>query len=273
MTVLAVLSDVHGNLPALKAVLADAEARGVDGIVVAGDLSGFGGDPDAVTDILRGRGAAMIRGNHERDYVAPYDTPARPAWWEHSIRLVTMRQNMDRLGPDRRAYLAALPDRISLDGDALIVHGSPRDAREGLLPGTTDEQIRERYAAETCALVFCGHTHRPLIRDLPELRLVNVGSVGLPLNGDTRASYAIAARGADCDGWRVELIAVEYDVEAALASKRRLSGPNGLPELDEVYARTLRTGRDYWGPMMRATNDVDDDLYVAALRAYLAANP
>ena len=74
---LAVLSDVHGNLPALRAVLADADAHGAEELVVAGDVVGFGPEPGAAIDLLRERGAHIIRGNHEKDYVAVYATAQR----------------------------------------------------------------------------------------------------------------------------------------------------------------------------------------------------
>src|SRR5919198_262922 len=99
----AVLSDVHANLIALRAVLADLDALGVADIVCAGDMVGFGPHPDVVVDELWARDAPMIRGNHEADYVAPYGTVQMPAWWRTSPRLRSFRWSMARLGPARRA--------------------------------------------------------------------------------------------------------------------------------------------------------------------------
>src|SRR5690242_7950074 len=102
---IAVLSDVHGNSVALQAVLADVDELGVDDLIVAGDMVGFGPNPDEVVDLLRARGARMIRGNHEKDYVARYGTAQMPAWWRTDPRIRSMCWSMERLGPQRRAFL------------------------------------------------------------------------------------------------------------------------------------------------------------------------
>src|SRR5437763_975600 len=94
---IAILSDIHGNAVALRAVLADLEAFGVDQIVVAGDLVGFGPSPDEVVDLLVARGARLIRGNHEKDYVAPFTTQELPADWRTSPDR-TLYWTIDRLG-------------------------------------------------------------------------------------------------------------------------------------------------------------------------------
>lgn len=267
---IAVLSDVHGNLVALEAVLDEVSRLDVDEIVVAGDLSGFGADPDGVTDRLRDLGAMMIRGNHEKDYVAVYDSPAIPDEWLTSERLGALRWNMERLGPERRAFLGSLPDRLLVDDLTLVVHGSPRHVRDSVMDHTPVEELAAWYEGESCRTAFCGHTHRPVVRDLPDgRRLVNAGSVGLPLGGDTRATFAIAdmADGPGC--WHVDLRRVAYDVEAAIAAHR--DGLETLwPEFVEVYARTLRTGRDHLGPLLKATRDVADADFREAARAHLA---
>jgi predicted phosphodiesterase len=268
---LAVLSDVHGNLVALRAVLADADAVGVDGIVVAGDLSGFGPNTEDVVDLLCARHAQMIRGNHEKDYVAPWGTPSAPPMWaanprRHALFWLTM----ERLGPARRAHLSALPDRLALDEATLVVHGSPRHVREGLLARDGDDELVERFRGESCRLALSGHTHRPLRRELPDLRLVNVGSVGLPLDGDPRAAYVVIERepGAAAGDWQVELRRVAYDLTAASAAF-----DNGFrqaaPELVDLIVQTMVAARDHFAPGLRATAEVLDAEFPIALRRYL----
>lgn len=267
----AVLSDVHGNLTALRAVLADIDALGIEAVVSAGDMVGFGPDPDAVVDLLRERGVRMIRGNHEKDYVAPYGTPEMPSSWRTSPRLHSFRWSMERLGSERRAFLANLPDRLLLDDATLVVHGSPRHVRDAVLASKTDEELEAMFAGDPSRLAFMGHTHRPLLRDLPKRRLVNVGSVGLPLDGDIRASYVVAAQNGD-GNWSVEMRRVAYDVEASVAAY-----DNGLRDADPgfvaIMSRQLRSARDYFGPWLRLSNDLPDDELDAALRRYLAEHP
>lgn len=270
----AVLSDVHGNLAALRQVLGDLDSLGIGEIAVAGDMVGFGADPDAVVDLLVGRSARMIRGNHEKDYVAPYGTPAMPEWWLTDPRLRSMRWSMELLGADRRAFLSRLPDRLALDEATLVVHGSPRHVRDAVLPWTPDDELEAMFHGETATLAFMGHTHRAVIRDLKRRRLVNVGSVGLPIDGDPRASYAIATRaeGRASGGWDVTIRRLAYDVEAAIAAY-----DGGLRAVDPGYvkilSRQLRTARDYFGPWLRASREIRDEDLPAALEKFLEANP
>ena len=266
---LALLADVHGNTPALRAVLTELDALGVGEIVVAGDMVGFGPEPDVVVDLLRERGARMIRGNHEKDYVAPYGTAAMPAWWATSPRLSFARWSMARIGAERRAYLAALPDRLDLDATASVFHGSPRHVRDAVLPWSDPADLAAMYAGDPCRLAFMGHTHRPAIHDLPERRLVNCGSVGLPLDGDPRACYVLAD---PADGWRVEHRRVAYDVEATIAlydDDLRGSDPGYV----EIMARELRAGRDYFGPWLRYSDPLPESELPGALATYLAEHP
>ncbi len=200
----AILADVHGNLPALEAVLADVDARGIGEIVVAGDLVGFGAGPNAVVDRLVGSGATLIRGNHEADYVGGYADPATRAAWRADPGLAGMCWYLDRLGSRRAALLTALPDRHWLDPATLVTHGSPRHIRDSVLTETPAEDLAAMFDAEFPRLTFVGHTHLPVIRAVPWGRVVNVGSVGAPRGGrggrrlDGRApSRRLRCRGGD----------------------------------------------------------------------------
>jgi predicted phosphodiesterase len=270
---LAVLSDVHGNLVATRAVLADLDRVGVDAVAVAGDVISFGPNSEDVVDLLRERGALMIRGNHEKDYLARWDQPDAPPGWRTDRRFLSFALTMDRLGRERRAFLGGLPDRLVIDGTMLVVHGSPRHVREGMLAADADETLAERYAGESCGLAFSGHTHRPLIRRIPGLTLVNAGSVGFSLDGDPSAAYALAERDGDAPGgWRVEIRRVRYDLDAALRAY-----DNGFSAADPEYvalvARTLLRARDYFAPGLRAAEAAPDGDFAAAIRRYLAENP
>jgi predicted phosphodiesterase len=267
---IAILSDVHGNAVALRAVLADAETAGVDLIAVAGDMIGFGPSPDDVVDLLLARGARMIRGNHEQDYVSPYSRQELPLDWRTSPYRAHYWA-MDRLGSERRAFLARLPDRLLLDETTLVIHGSPRHVRDAVLAWTPDDELEAMFAGESARLVFNGHTHRPLIRDIPSRRLVNVGSAGFSLDGDKRASYALATRRGS-DNWSVELRRVPFDLEAALAAY-----DGGMREIDPgfvgIMGRWLETGRDFYGPWIRHSRDIPEADREAALRRFLDEFP
>jgi predicted phosphodiesterase len=263
---IAILSDVHGNLVALRTVLAELADLGVRDLAVAGDLVGFGPNPDDVVDLLVEREARLIRGNHEKDYVAPYATLNRG---RIDPRFRSMIWSMERLGPERRAFLAALPDALYLDADTLVVHGSPRHVRDAVLAWTPEAELEAMYTDTDAHLVFMGHTHRPIIRDTARRRLVNAGSVGMPLDGDPRASYVLIQRNQNGPtGWQVEIRRVLYDVEAAIAAF-----DNGLRDADagyvELMSRQLRAARDYYGPWLRRSHALPEAELGEALREYL----
>ena len=268
---IAVLSDVHGNLVALHAVLADADAVGIDGVVIAGDMVNFGPHPEAVVDLLVARAARMIRGNHEQDYVALYGTDAMPVGWR--IDFPSMCWSMERLGAQRRAFLTALPDRLLIDAATLVVHGSPRHVRDAVLVSTPAAELDAMFVGEAARLAFTGHTHRPALRQTASRTVINVGSVGFPMDGDPRAAYAVATRQEHTETWNVSIRRIPFDIEAAIAAY----AVTGLREVDPIFAaimaRTLHTGRDWLGPWIGISAGLDRHELHGALADYLAANP
>ena len=227
---LAILADVHGNLPALKAVLRDMQHIGVAGVVDAGDFTG-GPQVAETLHLLRSLGTWMIRGNRE-DYLIAYDRGEAPKAWYDSYQWACMRWLYQSLGDEGLRYITALPEQrvIRMDGTdpVLVVHGTPRSPTERLIPDH-DPQVLEVFreagllgdGAQPPKLekvldgveepvVVCGHTHIPWSQRTGGRLAVNPGSVGAPLNGDTRAQYAILTwrRGR----WEVVHRAAEYDL-------------------------------------------------------------
>lgn len=226
---LAAFSDIHANLAALEAVLADIRARGVRRLLCAGDLVGDGPDPEAVVARVRDSGAAAIRGNVDEKILEAGRNPqvgrgARAAW------------TFSRLSPSSVAFLALLPAQRRLRigrHDLLLVHGSPRRIDEGLLPELDQAALEAALAGAGARAVFCGHTHCPMVREQAGRLVVNSGSVGRPYDGDPRASYALVEIDKDI---RAEIVRVSYDVEA---TARRLAQEGFSPS----FAETLRRGR------------------------------
>jgi phosphoesterase, MJ0936 family len=215
---IAVLADIHGNLPALAAVAADIAAWNPDAVVVGGDIVNRGPSSAACLRFVQERcadsGWRLIRGNHE-DYVISvvHDPTDRPGI-EGAIRR-NVRWTADQLGA-AAAELERLPEIISLHdpagGEVRIVHASMRHNRDNVLATTPDDELREQIAPP-CPLIVVGHTHRPLIRRIDSTLVVNVGSVGLPFDGDTRACYG---RMEWRDGiWHAEIVRLPYDRERA----------------------------------------------------------
>ena len=214
---LALLYDVHGNLPALDAVLVDAEAAGATGFLLGGDYTMAGAWPAEVVARLDelGASAAWIRGNTDR-WVAgdDHDRPQDPsldgaiAWAQAT------------LDPGTVARLADLPAEHRLDG-VLCCHASPGSDTAGMAPDPDPEADARLLGDPGAALVVVGHTHLQFHRPAGAgVSVLNPGSVGMPLDGDVRAAYALL----DPDG-RVDLRRVPYVVDEAIGALRALGEP------------------------------------------------
>jgi diadenosine tetraphosphatase ApaH/serine/threonine PP2A family protein phosphatase len=208
---LAVLYDVHGNLAALEAVLAEVEAVGVDGYLLGGDYATFGAWPRETVERLEELPVeARLRGNVERWLVEP---PEVPAQLQPLVRAATAAARAE-LTDEQVARLYALPEQAEVDG-VLYCHASPRSDIESFAPRPEEGEERMLAGVRGRTVVF-GHSHVQFARSGPdETELVNPGSVGQPLDGDTRAAWAIA------EGERLTFRRTEYDVERAAAQMRR----------------------------------------------------
>jgi predicted phosphodiesterase len=206
----ALLYDVHGNLPALEAVLAEADASGAERYLLGGDYSAFGPWPLETLERLRELdAAAWIRGNGERWLV---ERPEVPAEAQELVghALEAARQ---ALGPANVEELYFLPGRAELDG-ILFCHGSPSSDVESF--AAEEQEGEERLlAGESGRTIVFGHSHLQFARPGPAAtQLVNPGSVGAALDGDTRAGWALLENG------RFDLRRTAYDVELAAAQMR-----------------------------------------------------
>ena len=204
---LAVLYDVHGNLPALEAVIADAEAAGADGWILGGDYALFGGWPAETVERLRAlERASWVRGNGERwtsDPDAAPDNPIVPG------AVAFSRTALDDATIDD---LASLPFSLPCEG-ILVCHGSPLSDVDSFAP-EDDGHDEELLDGADARRVLFGHTHLPFARTSEGgVELVNPGSVGMPFDGDHRAAYAVVH-----DDGRVEHRRVPYDHEASAAA-------------------------------------------------------
>ncbi len=248
----AIVSDIHGNLEALEAVLEDAQAQGAEEIYCLGDLIGYGPNPRECIDIAMDRFKLTLMGNH--DQAAIFDPEGFNQGAERAI-LWTREQLESRGNPrqnERRwEFLGELPRRHE-EGDLLFVHGSPRaPLHEYIFPEDIyNRRKMERLFQMIPRYCFVGHTHVPGIflesgeflepTDLPggEFRLpqdqkiiVNVGSVGQPRDQDPRACYVILENG------KLTFRRVPYEVEKTIEKIYR------IPALDNYLGDRLRLGR------------------------------
>ena len=250
MTRLAILSDVHGNLLALEAVLADLEnqAQGTpDAVWVLGDLAVFCPWPTETLALLRViPNGAFLRGNTDRYLVTGQRPVARvhsPDDWATMPALLVERDANFRWTVERLSYadyefLRDLPLQLEMDvpgyGRVVAVHATPTDDESVLFPETPDDQIRPHLSGLDARLLLYGHTHRPLDRTVDGIRIVNDGSVGLPLDDATCPTYALLDfEGGQCE---VTIRRVAYDHEVVIAELERVNHP-----AQKWVGRILRT--------------------------------
>jgi putative phosphoesterase len=231
---IAVLSDLHANPPALRAVLDDAGA--VDAIFCLGDLVDYGPQPNEVIATVRARATKAIRGNH--DQALAFDMECGCAEAFRTLSVGTRSYHKTLLSRDEIDYLKSLPlsDSVTL-GDArfYLCHASPQgDLFRYLRPNTSEEIWRSEIAGVDADVIFTGHTHLPMIKRIGKKTIVNPGSVGQPRDNDPRAAYALWSDG------EITLKRAAYPVEETIETLRR--SPMGR-EMVERLSAILRNGK------------------------------
>ncbi len=231
----AILSDIHGNIPALEAVLADIERESPDEVLVGGDLVGRGPEGSRVVELIRQRGWATIKGNHE-DYLLDFRQGRVPGAWLVDEVWSASRWMASELTEVDVAFIDSLPDSAVSRRlpQVHLVHGTPRSNNEGIGPWTSGRRMCRHLGSIEESVLVCAHTHRPLERRFDGGQVVNVGSVGLPFNRDPRAQYVILE--GQGDEVTVDFRRVEYDRSELLSIYRS----SGFLEAGGVTAQLLR---------------------------------
>lgn len=226
----AVLADIHGNLPALEAVLAEVDAAGADAIVLNGDLAD-GPMPAETVDRLAGLGdrAIWVGGNGDRWLVEAFDGTYQPTG-RSTDELIGWAAG--QLRPAHRDRLAGLPLTVTLDVDGLgpvgFCHATARDDNEMILVDSPIDHYRAAFAGRREQLVVVGHSHMPFDRLADRRRIVNPGSVGMPY-GHTGAAWALL-------GPEVVLRRTGYDAGAAA----QVLAASTMPGIEEFVAQNVR---------------------------------
>ena len=240
------IADVHANLPALEAVLADVGERGLDVVHHLGDLVGYAPWPNEVVGLLRERGIVGVAGNYDSTVATDathcgcrYEDPVQEALSHESYAWT--RSHVSR---ETKAFLGGLPFRIDVrpggghraGARVILVHGTPT---LNTLYWTADRPERfnremiEKAGARAGDVLAFGHTHVPWHREVDGVHLVNAGSAGRPKDGDPRACYAIVTLGDGAPS--IEFVRVAYDVERAAAAILE-------SELPDAFVTILRRG-------------------------------
>jgi len=242
----ALISDIHANLAALDAVLADIERRGVDAIYHAGDLVGYSAEPNEVVERLQERAIAGVAGNYDSTVATEYahcgcrsESPR-----QEELAQLSYRWTLDATTPETKRHLGGLPFSLDLrplgghtHGPRLVlVHGTPTLNTVYWTEDRTDEfclKMAKYVGLESGDAIAFGHTHKPWHRVVEGIRFINTGSVGRPKDGHWQAGYVLL----DFGGveTHVEHVRVPYDIERTIAGVRAA----GLPE---EFAEFLKSG-------------------------------
>lgn len=243
---LALISDIHANLPALEAVLADIAARGIDATFHLGDLVGYAPWPNEVVALLQANRIAGIAGNYDSTVATNYKhcgcryEDSRQEALSHESYAWTLRAT----SPETKAVLGALPFRLDLRPNGghlagptiILVHGTPTLNTVYWTEDRSEDfclKMAGHAGAGTGDVLAFGHTHKPWHREIAGIHFINTGSVGRPKDGDWRAGYMLLTVGSE--GTSVEAVRVEYDLDRAMDGIRRSTLPAD-------FADYLRTG-------------------------------
>ncbi|MDR3032510.1 MAG: metallophosphatase family protein [Kitasatospora sp.] len=235
----AVLADIHGNLPALEAVLRDVEDAGVDAVVLAGDLAD-GPMPAQTLDALEelGERAVWVRGNADRFLADAFDGRFVPSGLAANAPAEYFAWCASRIGQSQRDRLASLPLGVTVEIDGLgpvaFYHGTARDDNEFILVDSPISQYQAAFAGVPEPTVVIGHTHMPFDRLADTRRVINPGSVGLPY-GHPGAAWAVL-------GPDVTLRRTAYDTRAAAAVLTAAAGD--LPGLEDFIGNLTSSASD-----------------------------
>ncbi len=211
---LAILSDIHGNLTALEAVIADLKRTGPDLVLQGGDVVVGGPRPAEVVDRIRELGWAGVLGNTDEVLWAPeqFERQVKRAPKLRPLLQILFHDfavTRDRLGDERLRWLQALPP-IWQNHSISLLHASPGDLWQAPMADCDEQQLVATYGALGSKVVVYGHIHRPYVRQVPGFVVANSGSVGTPYDGDPRASYLLV------EDSNVTVRRVEYDIEAEI---------------------------------------------------------
>jgi len=235
----ALIGDIHGNLPALEAVLTHIESLGVKKIWNVGDSVGYGPFPDEVIQILRKDDRILsILGNYDRQVLK--FKKKRDKWRKskHPDKYLAFEWAYENLSKKNRKYLRFLSKevRMKVRGHRiLLTHGSPASDKEHLYPDTPEEKLCELEKMAKADIIIVGHSHQPFVRQVDDMWFINTGSVGRPDDGDPRACYAVLRfQGKE---FTVQHHRVAYDVERTVAAIQE----HNLPE---TFAQMFLQGRN-----------------------------
>lgn len=230
---IAVISDIHANIEALKAVLADVEREGIDRVYCTGDLVGYAPFPNEVIDLIRNKQISTVMGNYDdavgnMRFICGCDYKDEKSQAHGEASIVWTKENTSE---ENKEFLRSLPHEIRLDVNGkkvLLVHGSPGTLNEYIFKETPAGKMLEYLEQGRTEILICGHTHIPYHAVLGDKHIINAGSVGKPKHGDSRATYVIVNIDEKVS---VQIKMVEYNFDDTARAIEESSLPSEFAEL------------------------------------------
>ena len=232
---IAVLSDIHGNMFALRAVLDDMKNYNIERVFCLGDLAMAGPEPDKTVDFVKTQDWTVIQGNTDEMIAYFNDDIYENVKKSAPVMANALEQDVKEISPENKLYLKNLPINKVFEAEGLkilFVHGSPRKNNENIFPNMDMDVIEDIFTDVDADVVFCGHTHMPCgYQTNSKITVVNDGSVGRPFTKNPQACYVIA----DINDGKIEIEhkMLDYDKESAkkVLSERKFEGAGKLAEM------------------------------------------
>jgi len=248
MTKLAVISDIHGNLPALEAVISDLKNFDVDHVIVPGDVISFGPFSRQTAAIVIKNGWSVIRGNNEY-FLIDYKTPRAPDEWNDPIQFAPTAWLDRQFDQKLKTLIASWPDTLNLrfrDAPPIqVFHGTPASPWDSLYWTLTDEEIEKQLCNTEADYVICGHTHLPMDRQSGRWRIFNPGSVGVPIDGIFSASYMILE--GNEQGWKATFRRIPFDYEVIFEEFEKSGYTQESGPMGRLVVEIYKTARPLLG--------------------------
>lgn len=246
---IAVLADIHGNLPAFEAALKHVSQQKVDQIILAGDIVVGSPDSKACWELALSLGCPILRGNHER-YAAYFGTPkASPDWTME--RFAPLHWAVEQLSEQDRRCMEQLPVNLRLPEapDLFFVHASERDDHDSIASHTPVQALHEMFPTAPEQYMIRAHNHYGQVRIWNKGFIVTGGSVGLPLDGNPTAQYLLLDQ--EKNGWSIQHVSVPYDQEAAISRFHDTGYISKVGPMGHLFFREVVTATQHIVPFLR----------------------
>jgi diadenosine tetraphosphatase ApaH/serine/threonine PP2A family protein phosphatase len=246
---LAILADIHGNLPAFEAVLYHISQQKVDQIIVAGDMVVGAPDSKACLELAMSLGCPILRGNHER-YIAHYGTPNGSPRWA-TEQYAPLQWAVAQFSEQECKWMAQLPPglRIPEAPDLFIVHASERDDHDTIEPHTPELKLKDMFPMAQESYIVRAHNHYGQVRIWEKGYIITSGSVGLPLDGNPTAQYLLLDK--NQTGWKIQHQSVPYNIEAAISRFYDTNYFSSAGPMGRLFFRELITASQQIVPFLR----------------------